>query len=79
MNNIFFYKQEERWREILNNFLAGLKKNAIIITNETGFGTIPMDEVTRRYNQYLGLANTIIAGSMDEVYVMISGIPLKIK
>jgi len=79
MNNLFHYKQEDRWEEILEKFLKSLGENAIIVTNETGLGNIPMNSVTRKYNRYLGAANYKIAAEMDSVYFMVSGIPIKVK
>ena len=79
MNNLFHHEQEERWEEILSRFLNGLGKDAIIVTNETGLGNIPMDSVTRKYNRYLGAANCLTASRMDQVYFMVSGLPLRVK
>ena len=64
---------------ILSRFLDGLGKDAIIVTNETGLGNIPMDSVTRKYNRYLGAANCLTASRMDQVYFMVSGLPLRVK
>ncbi len=79
MNNLFHHGQEERWEEILSRFLDGLGKDAVIVTNETGLGNIPMDGFTRKYNRYLGAANCLTASRMDRVYVMVSGLPLRVK
>ena len=79
MNNLFFYHREEEWQEILQVFIGNLGQNAIIVTNEVGLGNIPADETSRRYNEYLGRANGLLAAHADRVYMMISGIPLKVK
>jgi len=79
MNNLFHYKQEDRWEEILTEFLDNVKENVIIVTNENGLGNIPMNSFTRKYNRYLGAANYLTASRMDSVYFMISGIPMKVK
>ena len=78
LNNLFHHGREEEWREILQRFLAA-ERNCIIVTNETGWGTIPMDPFTRKYNRYLGAANGFTAEHMDEVYLMVAGIPVRIK
>ena len=79
MNNLFYHHREKEWRDILQAFIGNLGQNAIIVTNEVGLGNIPVDETSRRYNECLGRANSLLAAHMDRVYFMISGIPLQIK
>lgn len=63
--------------------LAQVAKEAdftvVIVSNEVGSGIVPANEMGRRFRDLAGLANQIIAQSADEVYLTISGIPLKIK
>jgi len=51
----------------------------IIISNEVGMGLVPDNPLGRVYRDILGRANSIIADKADEVFMMVSGIPLKIK
>ena len=51
----------------------------IIVSNEVGMGLIPDNTLGRVYRDILGRANSIIADKADEVFIMVSGIPLKIK
>jgi adenosylcobinamide kinase/adenosylcobinamide-phosphate guanylyltransferase len=51
----------------------------IIVTNEVGLGIIPADRVSRLYRDLLGKANQILAKQVDEVLLMVSGIPVKVK
>lgn len=51
----------------------------IVVTNEVGLGIMPADRLSRRYQNLLGAVNRRIAGLADNVYMMISGIPIKIK
>ncbi|MCJ7446791.1 MAG: bifunctional adenosylcobinamide kinase/adenosylcobinamide-phosphate guanylyltransferase [Bacteroidales bacterium] len=51
----------------------------IIVSNEVGMGLVPDNPLGRVYRDILGRANSIIAHKADEVFMMISGIPLKIK
>lgn len=82
LSNLFYeVKKEEKPREI-ESFIGALKEfrgNAIIVTNEVGWGIIPGDEISRKYQSDLGSLNQKVAEVCDEVYVMISGIPLRIK
>jgi len=82
LSNLFFeLKEEEKLRETdsfieaLNNFQG----NVIIVTNEVGLGIIPADEISRRYQSELGSLNQRVAEICDEVYVLISGLPLRVK
>ncbi|MFR9524108.1 MAG: bifunctional adenosylcobinamide kinase/adenosylcobinamide-phosphate guanylyltransferase [Rikenellaceae bacterium] len=51
----------------------------IVVSNEIGMGVIPMDSSTRAFVDLQGWMNQHVAASADDVYTMISGIPLKIK
>jgi adenosylcobinamide kinase / adenosylcobinamide-phosphate guanylyltransferase len=61
--------------EALNNAACPV----IVVTNEVGFGIMPAERLSRRYQNLLGAVNRRIAGVADSMYVMISGIPVKIK
>ena len=50
-----------------------------IISNEVGMGIVPENELARRFRDYQGMLNQHVARSADEVYLMVSGIPLKLK
>lgn len=79
MNNIFFREMENAWEGILGRFLDRMSRDTVIVSNETGLGNIPAESMTRRYNNTLGNANKMIAAAVDEVYLMVSGIPLRVK
>ncbi len=51
----------------------------IIVSNEVGMGLVPDNPLGRVYRDILGRANSIGANKADEVFMVISGIPLKIK
>jgi adenosylcobinamide kinase/adenosylcobinamide-phosphate guanylyltransferase len=50
-----------------------------IISNEVGMGIVPVDEMTRRFRDLSGILNQKVAEVSDEVYLVTSGIPVKIK
>lgn len=50
-----------------------------IVSNEVGMGIVPENEVARRFRDLAGLLNQKVAGIADEVYLLVSGIPVKIK
>lgn len=51
----------------------------IIVTNEVGLGIVPANRAARLYRDLLGKANQKLARSADEVYLVVSGLPLRIK
>lgn len=51
----------------------------IFVTNEIGLGGVSANEVQRRFTDLLGWLNQYIASKADEVYLMVSGIKVKIK
>lgn len=51
----------------------------VIVTNEIGLGGISAETSSRNFCDLQGSMNQIIAQSADEVYWVISGIPVKIK
>ncbi|MFN3739807.1 MAG: bifunctional adenosylcobinamide kinase/adenosylcobinamide-phosphate guanylyltransferase [Thermodesulfovibrionales bacterium] len=50
-----------------------------IVSNEVGMGIVPDNELARRFRDLAGLLNQKVATVADEVYIVVSGIPLKIK
>jgi len=51
----------------------------IIVTNEVGLGLVPANKMSRVYRDLLGRANQVLAERADEVYLMVAGIPRRIK
>ena len=59
--------------------LPGLATPLILVSNEVGMGIVPDNALARTFRDLAGRANQILAAAADEVYVTISGIPLKLK
>ena len=51
----------------------------IIVSSEVGMGIVPMDSLTRLYRDIVGSANQDIASEAHEVYLVVSGLSMKIK
>jgi len=51
----------------------------VMITNEMGMGSRPVDRFNKIRRDITCRANTKIAAQADEVYVMMAGLPVKIK
>jgi adenosylcobinamide kinase/adenosylcobinamide-phosphate guanylyltransferase len=59
--------------------LAGKKSHIIMVTNEVGMGIIPSDPLSRAYQRLLGRLNRGVTFVASELYMMVSGVPVKIK
>jgi adenosylcobinamide kinase/adenosylcobinamide-phosphate guanylyltransferase len=51
----------------------------IIVTNEVGTGLVPTNRTGRLYRDLLGKVNQLLAQQVDEVYLMVAGLPVQIK
>jgi adenosylcobinamide kinase / adenosylcobinamide-phosphate guanylyltransferase len=56
-----------------------LKTPLILVSNEVGMGIVPENQLARTFRDIAGEANNMLAKAADEVYVMFSGLPLKLK
>lgn len=52
---------------------------SIVVTNEVGGGIVPDNKLARRFRDLQGRTNQIVSGAADCVYLLVSGIPVKIK
>jgi len=71
--------------QIMNNiafFLSLLREksaDAVIISNETGSGVVPANDLARKYRDILGEVNKVIAAQSDCVYWFVAGLKQKLK
>ena len=61
------------------NRLTQQEAYLIFVTNEIGLGGVSPDPVQRKFTDLQGWLNQHIASRADEVVLMVSGIPMKIK
>ena len=61
------------------NRLVEQQAYLIFVTNEIGLGGVSPDPIQRKFTDLQGWLNQYIASRADEVILMISGIPMKIK
>lgn len=61
--------------QCLNRFEARF----IVVTNEVGMGLVPDNQMGRLYRDLLGKANHLLVEQASEVYLMVAGLPVKIK
>lgn len=63
----------------LTDLLILRQSNYIIVSNEVGNGIVPDNRIGREYRDTLGRANQMLASCADQVFLMVAGLPLKIK
>ena len=51
----------------------------LIVSNEVGMGLVPAYDLGRAYRDLLGRANQDLARQADEVYLLVAGLPWKLK
>ncbi len=65
--------------EEIARFISHALYTTIVVSNEVGSGVVPENRLAREFRDLAGLTNQIVARKADEVYLVVSGIPLKIK
>ena len=84
LTNIFFDNQFDADRSLeeakceWNRFLQK-DMSLIVVSNELGMGIHPVEESARQFADLQGWMNQHIARQASQVFLMISGIPIKIK
>ena len=83
LTNFFFEHQDvdktlQTVKEEFDRFTAQ-DATLIFVSNEIGSGGVSIDAVQRRFTDLQGWVNQYIASRADEVILMVSGIPVKIK
>ena len=63
----------------LKNTLQSMVTPVILVSNEVGQGIVPDNRLARLFRDIAGITNQALAAAADEVHVVISGIPLRLK
>ena len=80
LSNLMF--SDHDWETEVNRLAQTLAKQSspvILVTNEVGGGIVPENAVARRFRDAAGLTNQRVATAADEVWLVVSGCPLKVK
>ncbi|WNM62732.1 bifunctional adenosylcobinamide kinase/adenosylcobinamide-phosphate guanylyltransferase [Candidatus Nitrospira neomarina] len=51
----------------------------VVVSNELGLGLVPGDAISRSFRDVAGRMNQLVAAEADEVYFLVSGLPLRLK
>ncbi|MBS2097317.1 bifunctional adenosylcobinamide kinase/adenosylcobinamide-phosphate guanylyltransferase [Carboxylicivirga linearis] len=84
LTNFFFDNQsniDQSLQEAKDEFTRFIQQDAtfIFVTNEIGLGGMPENDIQRKFTDLQGWMNQYIAKKADEVFLMVSGLPLKVK
>ncbi len=84
LNNFFFdfqYDIDRALDEAKKEWDAFIQQDCtlIVVSNELGMGVHASDDISRKFTDLQGWMNQYIAKTADEVYLMVSGIPMKVK
>lgn len=70
------FVQERQW---LLEAIAAVQGQLLLVSNEIGWGVMPMSSVARRYGDLLGRLNQDIAARCQHVTLVACGLPLALK
>jgi adenosylcobinamide kinase/adenosylcobinamide-phosphate guanylyltransferase len=73
---------ENKILDEISKVLEVLKKTntkTIVVSNEVGLGIVPQTKLGRNFRDVAGKVNQVVARNADNVFFMVSGLPLKVK
>ena len=59
--------------------IRATRARVVIVSNELGLGLVPATKTVRAFRDLAGRVNQQVAAEADEVYLTISGLPLRLK
>ena len=80
LNNLIYHNRDvadevDRLIEVISEQQADL----VMVTNEIGSGLVPQTAEARKFRDLAGELNQMVAQAASQVYLSVSGIPVKIK
>ncbi|HDO34688.1 MAG TPA: bifunctional adenosylcobinamide kinase/adenosylcobinamide-phosphate guanylyltransferase [Nitrospirae bacterium] len=72
-------KINERLDDLIEALKSTRHARVFMVSNEVGMGIVPESKLGRLFRDVAGIANQRLAGIAENVYLMVSGLPLKIK
>ncbi|ODN30527.1 bifunctional adenosylcobinamide kinase/adenosylcobinamide-phosphate guanylyltransferase [Fervidobacterium thailandense] len=80
LGNLLHYNEDVESRfNMLVDVVEGMSSELVVVTNEVGWGIIPENNLARRYVELLGRWNSRLAKIAREVYLVVSGIGVRIR
>ncbi len=82
LSNLLF-RLEEKQRQVeinaLLDFLADCSMDVIFVSNETGLGIVPMNQLSRQFIDLAGDLHQRTAAVSDRVILTVAGLPMVLK
>jgi len=82
VSNWLLRDEDSRLQEVSESFLATVQsrtQTVIVVSNEVGLGLVPETPLGRTFRDSLGRVNQQFAEEADEVYLLVAGLPLRLK
>lgn len=80
VSNWLLRSENEAMQTIVERLLANVNSQTVIcVSNEVGLGIVPDNPLARTFRDLLGRVNQQFAAAADEVYLLVAGLPLKLK
>jgi adenosyl cobinamide kinase/adenosyl cobinamide phosphate guanylyltransferase len=82
VSNWLLRSENEAMQTIVERLLANVKSQTatvICVSNDVGLGIVPDNLPGRTFRDLLGRVNQQFAAAADEVYLLVAGLPLKLK
>ncbi len=76
------YTLEKKIQDEVNQLIEFVEKRdleLVIVSNELGMGLVPPYALGRHFRDIAGRMNQIVAERADEAYLVVSGLPMKLK
>lgn len=75
------FSEEEMTRKCKELIAAAKEASGTVfmVTNEVGSGIVPENAAARHYRDLVGRCNQVLAAGADEVFLVVCGIPMKLK
>ena len=82
MTNLLMQSDEVALRQNIDNFhqaVESCQSRLIIVSNETNMGITPMDQLSRRFCDEVGMLHQEVGQICDDVVLMVAGIAIDVK
>lgn len=80
LSNVMFAERD--WEAEARTLAEAIPRQfapVVLVTNEVGSGIVPENALARAYRDAAGQLNQMIAAAVDDVYLTVAGIPVKVK
>ena len=80
LGNLWYYQKDHQ--AYVERLLGALEKTSwptILVSNEVGLGLMPGEKESRAFAEALGRLNQEVAHLCTEVYLVVAGVPVRIK